>query len=93
MYGDYCFWSWFRYWYVDSANYVTMLLLDKGYYDYDHEAKEQEAPIQLWEDTVKSDEEVRGILAGFGFSQFTEKMPKTIDEIQEHIIKQESYGS
>lgn len=93
MYGNYCFWAWLRYWYIDSANYVTMLLLDKGYYDYDFEKTEPVEKPVLWEDTIKSDEEVRGLLAGFGFSQFKEKKPETLEEIQNHIIKQESYGS
>lgn len=93
MYGDYCFWSWFRYWYLDSVNYVTLLLLDKGYYDYDHVQPEEKKRIVTYEESVKSDEEVCNLLAGFGLKQFANKKPKTIDEIQKHIIEQESYGS
>lgn len=39
IYGNYNFWSWLRYWYLDSANYITLLLLDKGYYDYDYKTE------------------------------------------------------
>lgn len=35
LYGNYGFWAWLRYWYLDSADFITMMLLDKGYYDYD----------------------------------------------------------
>ena len=82
MYGNYNFWSWFRYWYVDSCNLVTMILLDKGYFDYD--AQKAEKPV-VWEDTVKSDEEVADMLAMFGIGQ---KRPETEEDIQKHILNQ-----
>ena len=61
-----------------------MLLLDKGYFDYDYEKCEREL---RWEDTVKSDDEVRSILAGFGIGTAAKK-PETLEDIQNHIIKQ-----
>lgn len=67
-----------------------MLLLDKGYFDYDYQKYEKEL---RWEDTVRSDEEIRDIMAGFGIGVAKPKKPETLDEIQNHIIKQESYGS
>lgn len=69
-----------------------MLLVDKGYFDYDFESFEFEMPV-LWEDTVKTEEELHEMLSGFGFGISKPKEPETLDEIQEHIIKQESYGS
>lgn len=68
-----------------------MLLLDKGYFDYDFE--KVDAPSGPWKEEIKSDEEVRNILVGFGFSHLAEKKSETLEEIQNHIIKQESYGS
>lgn len=68
-----------------------MLLLDKGYFDYDFERSEKEEVV-TWEDTVRSDEEIREIMAGFGIG-VKRKKPETLEEIQNHIIKQESYGS
>jgi hypothetical protein len=68
-----------------------MLLLDKGYFDYDFEKVDAPEPVINWEDTIKSDEEVNGILSVFGLGQ--QNKPKTLEEIQNHIIKQESYGS
>jgi hypothetical protein len=89
VYGNYCWWSWFRYFYLDSCNLVTMMLVDKGYYDYDFE--KTKAPVSKvtynWEDTIKSDEEVDGILAMFGMSAKRTK-PKTDEEIQSYILKQ-----
>lgn len=70
-----------------------MLLLDKGYFDYDFERKTEVKRIRTYEETVMSDEETKGFLLNFGFSQFQEKKPETLEEIQEHIIKQERYGS
>ena len=67
-----------------------MLLLDKGYFDYDYEKCEREL---RWEDTVKSDEEVSSMLSMFGIGTRAKKKPETLEDIQNHIIKQESYGS
>ena len=67
-----------------------MLLVDKGYFDYDYEKMPEPEIITTWEDTVKTDEEVQDILSIFGVGQ---RAPETIDDIQEYIIKQESYGS
>lgn len=90
VYGNYNFWSWLRYWYLDSCNLVSMIMVDKGYFDYDYERVESPIPVVNWEDTVKSDEEVADMLAMFGMRP---KKPQTLEEIQNHIIKQESYGS
>lgn len=61
------------------------MLLDKGYFDYDYEKVEKEEFVD-WVDTIKSDEEVRDMLVGFGFSHLKKK-PETTEEIQNHIIK------
>ena len=53
-----------RYWYIDSANFVTLMLIDKGYYDYDYEEpkrKKQSAPTK-----AKSDAETAKMLSRFG---------------------------
>ena len=79
-YGNFCFWSWFRYWYVDSANLVTMILMDKGYYDYDYE--QTAAPVEYRE---KTQEELENALSQFGIGQ--RPKPQSEEEIQEYIIK------
>lgn len=69
-----------------------MLLLDKGYFDYDFEKTGPDENVVDWLDTVKTDEEVAEMLSGFGFG-IGPKKPETLEDIQNHIIKQESYGS
>ena len=63
-----------------------MILMDKGYYDYDFEKTEKPAPTVDWNDTVKTDDEVHGILSAFG-PWANKYKPKTTEDIQEHIIK------
>lgn len=68
-----------------------MMLLDKGFYDYDYEKTGK--PVIL-DGRTKSDEELRGILTGFGIGTEAQlNKPETLEDIQSHIIKQESYGS
>lgn len=62
-----------------------MLLLDKGYFDYDYEHVESALPEVNWEDTIKSDEEVNDILSIFGLG----RKEKTEEELQQFIIKEE----
>jgi len=64
-----------------------MILLDKGYFDYDYEKTEKPEEQVNWEDTIKSDEEVDGILAAFGMTA-NRKKPQTEEEIQDYILKQ-----
>lgn len=75
-----------RYWYLDTANQVTMMLIDKGYYDYDFERVKAKAQL-LYEDTVKSDSEVRGLLARFGIGKPEEQ---SIEELQEYVMSENS---
>lgn len=63
-----------------------MLLLDKGYFDYDHVTPKEKEPQILWEDTVKSDEEAADIAAMFGIGK--KKAPQTEEEIQQYILNQ-----
>lgn len=59
-----------------------MMLLDKGYFDYDYEKVEKHVN---WEDTIKSDEEVNNLLSIFGLRQ-----KQTDDELQQFVIKEET---
>ena len=64
-----------------------MMLVDKGYYDYDFERiKEITKPI-LVEDTIKSEEETRSLLARFGFG-IAEPKEESLEELQEMAMKQ-----
>ena len=65
-----------------------MLLLDKGYFDYDYEKVDVAKPVVDWIDTVKSDEEVQDIISLFGFGSAKKpKEPETTEEIQEYLMQ------
>jgi hypothetical protein len=85
IYGNYGFWSWLRYWYIDTVNQVTMMLIDKGYYDYDFEHPKTKVKQALYEDTVKSEKETLGLLARFGIGKRKEE---SIEELQELAMKE-----
>lgn len=63
-----------------------MMLVDKGYYDYDFERKKEKVRQALYEDTVKSESEVRGLLARFGIGQ--KRIEESLEELQEMAMKQ-----
>lgn len=62
------------------------MLIDKGYYDYDFERKKEKVRQALYEDTVKSENEVRGLLARFGIGQ--KRSEESLEELQEMAMKQ-----
>lgn len=88
IYGNYGFWSWLRYWYIDTANQVTMMLVDKGYYDYDFEIKKDIVRQALYEETVKDESEVRGLLARFGIGQKRSESEDSLEELQKMAMKE-----
>lgn len=63
------------------------MLIDKGYYDYDFKAVAKKQKQLLYEDTVKSEEETRSLLARFGIGTAA-KEPKDMDmeELQEYAM-------
>ena len=62
------------------------MLVDKGYYDYDFERVKANVQL-LYEDTVKSDSEVRSLLSRFGIGKPKEQ---SIDELQEYVMSENS---
>ena len=79
MYGSYNFWSWFRYWYLDTANQVAMMLIDKPFYDYDYEPIKTKTRL-LYEDTVLDESKTRSVLAMFGIGT---SQKESLEELQE----------
>jgi KaiC/GvpD/RAD55 family RecA-like ATPase len=68
------------------VNLVTAILLDKGYFDYDFVKENKQL---LWEDTVKSHEEIMKTLSMFGIgTKAKEEKPDTMEDIQSYIRKQ-----
>lgn len=66
------------------------MLIDKGYYDYDFKAVAPKQKQLLYEDTVKSEEETRSMLARFGIGTAAQKDPKDMDmeELQEYAMNE-----
>lgn len=54
---------------MDSVEWLTLAIMDKGYYDYDYQYIEPRQEIRLVEDTAKSDEEIAKRLARFGIGR------------------------
>lgn len=80
LYGNYCLWSWMRYWFLESAEAITLMLIDKGYYDYDYER-----PGKDWEtykNLAKTDDELKERLGKMGFG----KRKPSAEELQREIM-------
>lgn len=69
-----------------------MMLVDKGYYDYDFERKKEKVRQALYEDTVKSESEVRGLLARFGIGAKVEPSEESLEKLQEMAMKEIAQG-
>lgn len=65
-----------------------MMLVDKGYYDYDFEIKKDIVRQALYEETVKDESEVRGLLARFGIGQKRSESEVTLEELQKMAMKE-----
>lgn len=86
IYGNYGFWSWLRYWWLDTENYVTFMLMDKGYYDYDYETVKT-SPVTVPHE--QSEERTQRMMDRFGFGKVKSiKKPLTPAEVQSEIMKE-----
>lgn len=65
-----------------------MMLIDKGYYDYDFKAIPHKPTVILFEDTVKDEVQTKSMLARFGIGTAAQKDPKDMDmeELQEYAM-------
>ena len=87
VYGNYGFWAWLRYWFLDTENYVTFMLLDKGYYDYDYEKPSERTEAALT--AAKSDDELEAKLRGMGLNVRPKKKTLTPEELQAEVMAEE----
>lgn len=71
-----------KYWFIDSASQTLMMLIDKGYYDYDFEKMAKQIDSM---DNAKTDEEVEDRLKKFGFN-FGSVEDMNAEEIQEYAM-------
>lgn len=81
-------WSWLRYWFLDTENYVTFMLFDKSYYDYDYEKPSERTEAALT--AAKSDDELASHLKGMGFCVKPKKKTLTAEELQTEMMKYEN---
>ena len=84
IYGNYNLWSWLRYWYLDTENYVTFMLLDKSYYDYDYEKPSERTEAALT--AAKNDDELEAKLRGMGLNVRPKKKILTPEELQAEVM-------
>lgn len=84
VYGNFGLWSWLRYWFLDTENYITFMLLDKSYYDYDYEKPSERTEAALTAAT--SDAELEAKLRGMGLNVRPKKKPLTPEELQAEVM-------
>ena len=79
------------YWYIDSERMVTMMLIDKPYYDYDYKYYKSQAEDK--DSELNTDEKTHSILARFGIGtkKKEEKDPSEMDmdELQRYAMSLE----
>lgn len=64
-----------------------MMLIDKGYYDYDFKRVEPKLKRILFEDTVKDEVQTKSMLARFGIgAKAKELKDMNIEELQEYAM-------
>lgn len=80
-------WSWLRYWYLDGENYITLMLLDKSYYDYDYEATKGELPKYAGEKHEPSEERTDYLMRRFGFGKYSVKKLSP-EELQAELMRE-----
>lgn len=55
-------------------DYINLLLIDKGYYDYDFQEAKPIVKVKNYDESAKSDDEIKNILSRFGWGK-----PKDVD--------------
>ncbi len=89
IYGNYGFWSWLRYWWLDTENYISFMLMDKGFYDYDYS---EPKPRINYQPKPKSREQLSSMLARFGFKtklRTPDSKPLSPSELQAEVMREE----
>lgn len=78
IYGNYNFWSWCRYWYIDSVVKQTLMIMDKTRVDYDNDGKNKPKSLAK----IKEEKELAE------FNRMLGKRYLSDDEIAEEIRKE-----
>lgn len=64
------------------------MLVDKGYYDYDFERVKAKVKQVTYEESVKSDSDVRNMLARFGIGKAKEESLEELQELAMNELKE-----
>ena len=83
VYGNYGFWSWLRYWHIDSVEWITLTLIDKEYYDCDYTYIEPKDEQVI---KPKTDEEQQKMFNKFGFGK-VRSVDNDVEKLQESLIQ------
>lgn len=84
VYGNYGFWSWLRYWHIDSVEWITLMLIDKEYYDCDYTYTEPKEEHVI---NIKTEEEQQKMFSKFGFGK-VRKIESDAEVLQESLIRE-----
>lgn len=85
IYGNYNLWSWLRYWHIDSADYTTLLLIDKAYYDYDYARPEKKWSAKR--NAPRNDDELKELLRHLGIEE--NKPENDAERLQREVMEEE----
>ncbi len=98
IYGDYCFWSWLRFWYLDSVSKQSVILMDKTKVVYHKDEKclkscrakrKANAPLNKVEQKIKDENIALGkLLAAELEKDKGEAQPMSDAEVLDEIAKQ-----
>lgn len=58
------------------------MLMDKGYYDYDYTEPKPVVKVKNYDESAKSDEELKDILGRFGWGKSQKATAPTDEEVQ-----------
>lgn len=72
-----------RYWYLDTENMVSFMLMDKGYYDYDYEKPSARTSAALGAAT--NDEQIEADLKRMGLN--VRRRRPTPEQLQTDVMK------
>lgn len=64
--------------------------MDKGFYDYDYEAPKAVVRVKTYDESVRSDKEIRDILSRFGWqgAQAEDESRLTAERIQAELMSE-----
>ena len=88
IYGSTGLWNQLRYWWLDTENYTSFMLMDKGFYDYDY--SEPKGGVAKGRNITKATdpEKLKAKLARLGITQ-QPSAPLAPAELQAEVMREE----